>query len=320
MTRWHRSIGLAVGSIATVAFAWYAAHAMGDQDLSRYASARSLLAIAIATFFYASIIPISAWAWRRLLIGLDVARRWRELVEIMAVTQMAKYIPGNVGVHLGRAGMSLARGIPSRPLLVSMLFEALLAVVAAFAVGLAGIASSQQGLHVLDGLGDSLWMAALGVVAVLAIGIGLRWLAFPLLKRFAPRHAWILSGEMAPKASSIGRAFSAYAVNYVFIGIGISLMARVALPGIAHDPALLCASFALAWVAGFFTPGAPAGLGVREGLMLIILATSYAAPDGLFIVIAFRLATMLGDALLFLTGYALLHGSRKRATTAPMQG
>lgn len=318
--RVYRILGLAIGIIATAAFVWYAAHALRGQDLSRYTSMRSLLAIVIAAGFYASIIPVSAWAWQRLLRGMDVERPWRELVEIMAITQMAKYVPGNVGVHLGRAGMSIAKGIPSRPLVVSMLIEIVLAVAAALAIGLAGVALSSFGSGVLvDELRTSLWVAAAVLVAAtLALAL-LRFLAPPLLRRFAPRHAGLLSEGMMPRASVSARAFAAYSLNYVFIGIGLTAMAHVVLPDMTHDLALLCASFALAWVAGFFTPGAPAGLGVREGLMLIILGASYASADALFIVIAFRFATMLGDALLFLAGYALLLGSRRRAHAGTRQ-
>lgn len=311
----HRAIGLTIGIIATVAFAWYAVHALRDVDLARFTSTRALLGIAIAAFFYASIIPISAWAWRQLLRGSNVRRSWRELVEIMAITQMAKYIPGNVGVHLGRAAMSVAKGIPGRPLGISMMVETLLAVTAAVLVGLAGIALSGPGSRVLaDEINASLWMTATVVVLILLLGLLLRFLVVPLIARFAPRHSWLLADGIAPDPIHSTQGFAAYTANYLFIGIGIALMSYVLLPEIAHDPALLCASFAIAWVAGFFTPGAPAGLGVREGLMLIILASTYDKADALVIVIALRLATMLGDTLSFLAGYLLLLDSRKHSS------
>lgn len=317
MKRIHRTLGLAIGIIATAAVVWYAAQAMRGQDLSSYTSVRSLLGIAAATFFYTSIIPVSALAWRFLLRGMGVERPWRELVEIMAITQIAKYMPGNVGVHLGRAGMSIAKGIPSRPLVVSMLIETALAVGAALVIGLAGIALSSLGSSALVAeLRDPLWISGLVLAAVTVAVVVFRYVARPLLQRIAPRHAGLLATGPTPTTPVLARTFSAYAVNYVFIGVGLTAMAHVMLPNVAHEPALLCASFALAWVAGFFTPGAPAGLGVREGLMLVILGTSYASADALALTIAFRLATMLGDIILFLAGYALLLRPRKHAPIA----
>lgn len=310
----NRTIGLTIGIIATVAFAWYAMHAFRGVDLARFTSSRSLLGISIGALFYVSIIPISAWAWRQLLRGSNVRRSWRELVEIMAITQMAKYIPGNVGVHLGRAAMSVAKGIQARPLGASMLVEALLAVSAALLVGLAGVALSGPGSRLLvDQINASLWTAAAVIALLLLSGMLLRYVGLPLLHRFAPQHVWIFSDAMTPDTLRSAQAFAAYTSNYLFIGIGITAMAYVLLPDTAHDPALLCASFAIAWVAGFFTPGAPAGLGVREGLMLIMLASAYPKADALVIVIALRLATMLGDTLAFLAGYALLLDSRKHS-------
>lgn len=319
MKRIHRTLGLAIGIVATAAFAWYAVQAMRGQDLSSYTSARSLLGIAAAAFFYASIIPVSAWAWRLLLRDMGVEKPWRELVEIMAITQIAKYVPGNVGVHLGRAGMSIARSIPSRPLVVSMLMETVLAVGAALVIGLAGIALSPLGSRALVAeLRDPLWIAGL-VLATVAIAIvTFRFLAPPLLQRISPRYAGLLATGPTPRMPVLAQTFSAYAINYIFIGIGLSTMAYVMLPDVTHEPALLCASFALAWVAGFFTPGAPAGLGIREGLMLIILGTTYASEDALVITIAFRFATMLGDILLFFTGYALMLYSPKRTPMASL--
>ena len=67
----------------------------------------------------------------------------------------------------------------------------------------------------------------------------------------------------------------------------------------------LVAGFALAGIVGFVTPGAPAGLGVREGVMLLLLGTQYPAAEAGAIVVGLRLATTLGDILLFPIGLLL---------------
>lgn len=317
MSRSHRTIGLAIGAIATIALVWYAAGALRGQDLSRYASPRSAWAIGIAALCYASIIPVSAWAWRRLLRDLGVDRTWRELVEIMAITQLAKYVPGNIGFHLGRAAMAISKGMKPRPLVASMLMETVLAVAAALTVGLAGAGLSGRGAHLVgaevrSGLELAAWMLAGLLAAVVLLRV-----ARPLVHRLAQRHLRPLLGGSTVRLSTALQAFVAYAANYVVIGIGIWCLAELLFPRQQHDVGLLCASFALAWVAGFFTPGAPAGLGVREALMLLVLGAAYAKPDALVIVIALRLATVLGDALSFLAGYALLLSSHRRQGAAP---
>lgn len=303
-------LGAVAGLVATIAFAWYAASALSGQDLSRHFTPQGIVAITVAAVFYASIIPISAWAWQRLMAPIGARRSWRELTMIMGLTQIAKYIPGNIAYHVGRAGMASSRGIPSRALAGSMLSETLLSIVAALGVGIAGALLSGPGLRLLDSQSSRLSLAAL-VVA----GVGVGTLLFsrvlpPLARRFAPDQAAVLETALLPDPRTLLAAFGAYVANFAFIGIGVWGMATLLVPGEAHDPFLLGAAFAISWVAGFFTPGAPAGLGIREGLLLLLLAPAYAVPDALAIVIAMRLATMLGDVLCFAGGYLLLLRAR----------
>src|SRR3546814_10111891 len=76
-----------------------------------------------------------------------------------------------------------------------------------------------------------------------------------------------MGGLPGPGATLI--AVTIYAGNYLLIGLGIWLLA-IAL-GMAHeiDYAMATSAFALSWILGFLAPGAPAGLGAREGLMEI---------------------------------------------------
>src|SRR3546814_20503050 len=78
-----------------------------------------------------------------------------------------------------------------------------------------------------------------------------------------------MGGLPVPGATRI--AVTNYAGNYLLIGLGIWLLA-IAL-GMAHeiDYAMATSAFALSWILGFLAPGAPAGLGAREGLMVLIL-------------------------------------------------
>jgi len=306
-----RKLGLLLGLGASVALVFYAKSALQDQDLSRYASTQSLVAIVAAAMCYSTIIPISAWAWRLLLKDLGIHRPWRELSEIMAITQLAKYVPGNFGVHLGRAGMAMARGIAGGALVSTMLAEVVLAIAAALAIGLAGISLSAAGTGAVQG-------DLRGALAIAAALAGIAFLLYLLLRhrvelltrRIAVRRGWTLD-RLLPRAPTMLRAFGAYSVNYLLIGAGVWAMARLLLPDVEHDVGLLCASFALAWVAGFFTPGAPAGLGVREALMIGILGFAYGQADALILVVALRLATMLGDTLCFVAGYAMSLSSRR---------
>jgi len=319
MKRWVRHFGLLVGLVATVAFAFYAMHTLRGQDLSQYVSVSAIAGIGIAAMGYSLIIPISSLAWRRLLSDMGVDKSWGELSIIMGVTQLAKYIPGNIGQHVGRAAMSLGRGIPLRPYGISVVSEAVLAVIAATVIGVTGCALSGMSTTILRQHGAltlSIFMI-LACASALAI-IPARHILPRLLQRLTARQNNDGVHVALPHISALVYALIAYLLNYVIFGVGITVMALLLLPNQQAQWLLLTGSFALAWVIGFFTPGAPAGLGVREGLMLAMLQFSYAQPAALLIVIAMRLATTAGDIFCFAAGSTalFLQRGRRHATAA----
>jgi len=70
-------------------------------------------------------------------------------------------------------------------------------------------------------------------------------------------------------------------------------------------------------VVGFVTPGAPGGLGVREGLMLLMLAPVYSTASSAILVIALRIATTLGDVLILMGGIVMLPRNRGVPSNSP---
>lgn len=312
MKHLYRTLGLIGGLIITGLFVWYMVHSLHGHDLRVYATPRAATGIVLAAILWSCGAPLLALAWRSMLSGLDIHRTWRELFGIVGITQFAKYVPGNVAQYIGRVGMSLARGIPARPLAMTMFLETLLVIATGIVMGVGTGSLSEVGLQAVHRHGAQL--ALIAAVVVLAI-IGLlvfRRIAPLLLRRFAPRYAPALDGALLPSQASLARAFVLYCAMYVGMGIGLTLLAHFLLPGAPHDYWLLIAVFALAWVVGFVTPGAPGGLGVREGLMLLMLAPIYGSAPAGILIIALRIATTLGDIVSLGVGYGLL--PKRRAT------
>jgi hypothetical protein len=302
----RRTLGSVAAVIATGLFVWYVVRSLHGHDLSAYATPRAALGIVLAATLWSLGAPLLALAWHGLLKGLDTPRTWRELFGIVGITQFAKYVPGNVAQYIGRVGMSLHRGIPARPLAVSLILETLLVIAAAVVMGAGTGVLSEIGLQVVRRHGAQL--ALIGSLVVLAIvGLSILHHAAPaLLKRFAPKYAPAIDGSLLPPTTSLACAFVLYCCMYVAMGFGLILLSRFLLPDVPFDYWLLVAVFALAWVVGFVTPGAPGGLGVREGLMLLMLAPVFSATAASVLVIALRLATTLGDVLVLVAGFLLL--------------
>jgi uncharacterized membrane protein YbhN (UPF0104 family) len=83
----------------------------------------------------------------------------------------------------------------------------------------------------------------------------------------------------------------------VFIGT-----LSVVMPANASIPALtaVCGAYVLAWLAGLVTPGAPAGVGIRELVLLFLLGRWIAQADLLLAVVLGRGVTVIGDFIYFI--------------------
>lgn len=316
MRRRYHALGLFAGVLVSAAFVWYVAHSLHGRDLSAYATPRAFAGIGAAAIFYSLSMSLSGLAWRGLLRGLGVVKTWRELTAIIATTQIAKYLPGNVGQYVGRAAMSLSRGIGTRAFATTVVIEVLLSMAAAISIGLAmGLLSSVGLVLIPADKGHAIAIILILLVAIIASLYLFRAFAPRLLRRIAPQHAHVLDDGILPPRTMVLHAFISYCGMYFVVGIGFVILAHLLLPGSAHDNPLLIASFALAWVVGFVTPGAPAGLGVREGLLLLLLSSVYSPALAGILIIALRLATTLGDALSFVAGLILLPRREQKIIT-----
>ena len=61
----------------------------------------------------------------------------------------------------------------------------------------------------------------------------------------------------------------------------------------------IAGAYVTAWLIGTVTPGAPAGLGVRETVLLLLIGSHFTEQNVLFAALLMRVITLLGDSLFF---------------------
>ena len=64
--------------------------------------------------------------------------------------------------------------------------------------------------------------------------------------------------------------------------------------------------YILAWLVGLLTPGAPAGVGVREAVLLFMLRGCLPESDLLLAIILARVVTVFGDLIFFFSAFFLI--------------
>jgi hypothetical protein len=305
MTRLMRILATMVAVLLAGYFVVYSFRTLDWVALRQTAtSVETVTALLGASVLYACIVPVTGWAWSKLLAARGEFWRARDLGVILGLAQLAKYVPGNVAQHAARAAMSARRGIGLSSLVSSVTQETVMTAAASVGVGLIALVASGRGIAAIRG--DHAQMLA---IAGLAVVTGV--IAFSIVRKHkakawtGPLGRFFVALTTLPSPKACLMALTAYASNYLIIGLGLWLVARSLDGSGSLSYFLVTAAFSLSWLLGFMTPGAPAGLGTREGIMLLLLHGAGSAEMLTMFVLLARLVTMLGDVLCFLGAGAL---------------
>lgn len=299
-----RWLGWLVAVVVVGYFVWFAFRTFRVQDLTPLATPAALAAMVLAACLYALIIPISGVAWMILLRRQGEAWSPARLASILAVTQLAKYIPGGIAQPVGRAAMSMRHGMKLRVFTVTVIQESVLAVAASIVVGVSLLSLSPLGIAQLPAAYRNIVFLGTLVagITVLLLASGATWL--PQRVKTQPWvSATVGAVGPAPGINNTCVVSVAYCMNYLAIGLGVWAIGQALGLGVSGNYGLLTGAFSLAWLLGFVVPGAPAGLGVREGTMALLLAHAVPQHQILALVVAVRLATFAGDGICFVAGW-----------------
>ena len=112
-------------------------------------------------------------------------------------------------------------------------------------------------------------------------------------------------GVRSPGIGPLLVCFVLYAANFVVLGAILQLMTSVMTEAGESHFWFLTGIFATAWVAGYLTPGAPAGLGVREAILVTLLDPVFGPAVAVALPLGLRIVTSAGDAIGFIAGLML---------------
>ena len=302
----YRWIGLGLGILALIYFLNFAVTQISSfpklhWGMHAYAS---LIGATIASVM---TILIAGYAWLLLLRTCGEAAIAREVLIVFVLAQFAKYIPGNVAHHAGRIVLARSRGFTLSRVVFTMTLEAGWLIVAASTTAAIWLLITRNNLF-----GDVAEMPSvpqLALATIIAIAFPLlsgwvlfRWHPGPLRKIFS--HADVNT----PSPIVLLNCFLIYVFCFLLMGFASDILARGLFEVKKSRIGLLTGAFAVAWVAGFLTPGAPAGLGVRETILLAVLGPTYGDGIAVWLAVSLRAVTTLADALTFI--FALIAGRK----------
>lgn len=239
--------------------------------------------------------------WRLLMSDQGHRVPTRLAVQVFFISQLGKYLPGNVGQFLGRGVLAKSTGIPVGVAVGTAVFEGIWNLIISLSLALLST-------WVLWDL-NTVQAASPGFTAqaawLLPLALVLPWLGIKVVNSVLPKLSMKIGGGQLlrlPRLRTSLLVSLLILVNFMILGYVLTLQAEVFFARPDVDWFSITLLFSSAWVVGYVVPGAPGGLGVREAMMVVLLAplTGEAVATGL--AVSMRLTTLLGDGLTVLVG------------------
>lgn len=279
LTRW---VVRTVQLVLTVAVTWFIVARVGlsidalraldaDAWLPRPALLLAASALLLAAFF------VSAAIWGVMVRDLGgPTLPAKEAVQLFMIANLGRYVPGKLWQIAGLAALAKRRGVPATTATGAAVLGHGIALVAASTLGLGALVSgpTPYGRWAIAGVG--LVVGLIALVSIPAVFKKLAGIWFRIARTEAGATLQSLRGL---------RWLTLYLANWVMYVLSFWILCRSL--GLEGGILPLSSAFAAAYVLGYLMVFAPAGLGPREGFLIMFLTPHLgAAPSGLVAVVA----------------------------------
>ncbi len=304
---WRRA-ALLLRGVAVAALAL--AVVVAAREIARNHRGWALDALGWAAVLMVLQVAVLAAGWRAIgRAHWPAGDRWLWL-RSFANGWVARYVPGP---PTGPAGKYLAlrdAGMPTAAAAAMLWVDQVLSLAAGVVV---------PAVMVVPAFGAD-WMpaAAAGIAAAAGLaGAGARpGLVRRVSGRFSPRGA--REGAAVP-VPDLAAGFAALTVAAFAAGLAFHVVAVVVSPWPLSRWEEGVVVFSLASLAGYVTPFAPSGAGVRESLIVALMGTHLGAPTALTVAVVARATSVLVDAVVLGAAYGagwLARGCSRRDSAA----
>jgi uncharacterized membrane protein YbhN (UPF0104 family) len=260
---------------------------LGWEEIISYDWNLDYLALIIAFSLMLFATAFYAYLWKLILNRLGTPLSYRKSYRVFFLSQLGRYLPGKVWGILGLVYLSQKEGVSKVISGASVTLQLLLQVVSGimiFAVTLPfwRRVDSVTDLHVLA------FFLPVGLV-----------LLHPALVNRGLNLALRLTGQteidLSWKYSYLLGQLGLWGVFWFVNGVASYFLIRSIYSSSLPQVPVLAGIFAIAWVAGFVSLLTPAGLGVMEGTLALLLSFYFPVHVATIIALWTRLARTLSD-------------------------
>lgn len=267
----------------------------------KFAEAQVLL---ISIMWLLALVPYFS------LTSLGIPFSLQKVGGIYFGTQVMKYLPGGIWAFPGRMIVYRFMGMERSSSVVSVFRETTALYLGAAAVGLVGLL---QGLPFSKSLSLAIGFGvAVSVVLILLTQYSRFWKALSSFKLFSSVgwEAYQQVSEGPPLIKWLPRMFLGSAAFWLLMGIPFRQLFSAVSVGASNLTLVEAASiFSLAWCAGFVVVLIPAGIGIREAALTVLLGEIVPLGTALHLAVLARITWVTAEGLWILI--ALLWLSRR---------
>lgn len=255
---------------------------------------------------------VVSYAWKyNIFITAKTSISLRASFSQISFLMVGKYIPGKVWGMYARSLILVSHDVSYRQSLAGTYHEQLISIHAGLAFGFtAWIITNIPALLV-----PCLVLVLLSILFSTTAQNGIYRIAANLWYRDEQRKAQTVPFEISLHSYLV--LFFLYLLEWVFAGLVLVVLyfSLFDTHASAEFVFLLMGSCAIAFVAGFLAVFAPGGIGVREGVMVTMIAQHIPLGDALILALVFRVWFTCFDVLAGIIGL-LLWGKRAKIDTA----
>lgn len=225
-----------------------------------------------------------------------------QLAYVYAKSWMGRYIPGTAPWILGKIYFASKHGISKNKLAVSSLLEAILQVTTVLALSLVLLMADTR-FGVIDSNLRLLMIAALVIcIVVILPPVFNRVVAF--IYKIVRKKTFPEEHKMPSKTLLKGALL--YTIGGILNGLFLFFLAKSVYPAIEYSDILfVIGTVNLAGAIGILAIFTPSGLGVRDGIQLVLLSLIMPAEFALAITVLSRLWDVGLDLIFFAIAWAI---------------
>lgn len=300
-----------IGNIVMIAALAFVVKKLLDMDISfsQLSEGRVVCALVLCFVIQTVIIICSCYPWlvfTRSLSGRKIP--FSAAMPVYTQSNLYKYLPGNVFQYVGRNQLAADMEISHVDVACATVLDVLFCVFWTAVISV--IMLGGRIAELLSKYGRNLLIVgAVGIVFVIALILAVRMKFRDKFKAYISRYSKAFAKENRPML--LRGAFYYLLQNAVSAAMYMGCLALIVPQADTGELTALTGAFLFAWIIGFVTPGAPGGIGIREGVMLFVCGDSFADRIVLFVLVM-RIGSVFADVAAFVIGkiYGKAHKSQ----------